>query len=112
MFTTLTTPVCTHLRKLFKLEATANILPVFLSPLPNPQLWVGHTLGFLQSNDCFTNGGWWHDARILQATGGGIEVEEPKGWRGWWNEQIVCDLNLLVREILFTQLIHSCRLNW
>jgi hypothetical protein len=35
------------------------------------------------------NGGWWHDATILAATGEGIEKEEPRGWAGWWNELIV-----------------------
>ena len=39
--------------------------------------------------DAFVNGGWWHDASILAATGEGLEKEEPKGWKGWWNEQIV-----------------------
>ena len=37
----------------------------------------------------FTNGGWWHDNRILAATGEGIEKEEPRAWEGWWNEKIV-----------------------
>ena len=37
----------------------------------------------------FLNGGWWHDASILGATGEGVEKEEPRGWKGWWNEQIV-----------------------
>lgn len=60
-----------------------------MSPLPNQKLWNGHTVGFLQTQECFVNGGWWHDQRILQATGQGIEKEEPKAWEGWWNEQIV-----------------------
>lgn len=62
---------------------------VFLSPLPNPQLWNGSTIGFLQAWESFANGGWWHDPNILSATGKGIEVEEPRAWNGWWNEQIV-----------------------
>lgn len=37
----------------------------------------------------FLNGGWWHDASILAATGEGIEKEEPRAWKGWWNEEIV-----------------------
>lgn len=64
-------------------------LIVFLSPLPNPQLWNGQTIGFLQTQECFVNGGWWHDPNILLATGKGKDVEEARGWNGWWNEQIV-----------------------
>ena len=60
-----------------------------MSPLPNQKLWNGQTVGFLQTQECFVNGGWWHDPRILEATGQGIEKEEPKAWEGWWNEQIV-----------------------
>ncbi|KAL8953008.1 MAG: hypothetical protein Q9222_001123 [Ikaeria aurantiellina] len=67
----------------------ARELPLFMSPLPNPKLWNGPTTGFLQTQECFVNGGWWHDPHILEATGQGIEIEEPKAWRGWWNEQIV-----------------------
>lgn len=37
----------------------------------------------------FLNGGWWHDAGILAATGEGLEKEEARGWKGWWNEHIV-----------------------
>ncbi|KAJ5692470.1 hypothetical protein N7462_001893 [Penicillium macrosclerotiorum] len=61
---------------------------LFLSPLPNPQLWNGSTIGFLQAWETFANGGWWHDPNILSATGKGMEIEEPRGWDGWWNEQI------------------------
>jgi len=64
-------------------------LKVFASPLPNRQLWKGESIGFLQNQSPFVNGGWWHDAGILGATGGGIEKQEPKAWEGWWNEQIV-----------------------
>jgi hypothetical protein len=46
-------------------------------------------VGFLQNQDCFSSGGWWHDQRILEATGEGVEKEEPKAWEGWWNEYIV-----------------------
>ena len=60
-----------------------------MSPLPNPRLWTGSTIGFLQTQDQFANGGWWHDAHILEATGDGVDKEEPRGWKGWWNEQIV-----------------------
>ncbi|KAJ5469673.1 hypothetical protein N7539_009291 [Penicillium diatomitis] len=62
---------------------------LFLSPLPNPQLWNNATIGFLQAWESFANGGWWHDPNILSATGKGIEEEEPKGWNGWWNENIL-----------------------
>ncbi|KAL8732140.1 MAG: hypothetical protein Q9166_002887 [cf. Caloplaca sp. 2 TL-2023] len=64
-------------------------LPLFMSPLPSPKLWTGPTVGFLQTQECFVNGGWWHDPNILGATGQGIEKEEPRAWDGWWNEQIV-----------------------
>ena len=60
-----------------------------MSPLPNPKLWNGPTLGQLQNIDIFVNGGWWHDMRILAATGEGLEKEEGRAWEGWWNEQIV-----------------------
>lgn len=63
---------------------------VFMSPLPNPKLWTPATVGKLQQQECFGNGGWWHDERILAATGEGLEKEEPKAWEGWWNEQVVC----------------------
>ncbi|PBP20853.1 hypothetical protein BUE80_DR008467 [Diplocarpon rosae] len=62
---------------------------LFNSPLPNPKLWNGPTLGFLQCQDVFATGGWWHDSRILAATGDGLEKEEPRAWQGWWNEKIV-----------------------
>ncbi|PYI07571.1 tat pathway signal sequence [Aspergillus sclerotiicarbonarius CBS 121057] len=62
---------------------------LFLSPLPNPQLWNGPTIGFLQAYESFANGGWWHDPKLLAATGDGIEKEEARAWEGWWNEQIV-----------------------
>ena len=62
---------------------------VFKSPLPNPKIWQPQTVSRLQNQDVFVNGGWWHDERVLQATGDGIEVEEARGWSSWWNEQIV-----------------------
>ncbi|KAL9040747.1 MAG: hypothetical protein Q9180_001724 [Flavoplaca navasiana] len=67
---------------------------LFMSPLPNPKLWTSQTTGSLQTQECFVNGGWWHDPHILEATGQGIDKEEPRAWDGWWNEQIV-DLVLL-----------------
>ncbi|KAI1385743.1 uncharacterized protein F4822DRAFT_414052 [Hypoxylon trugodes] len=62
---------------------------LFQTPLPNPKLWNNATLGQLGSPDIFVNGGWWHDSRILSATGEGVEQEEKRAWNGWWNEKIV-----------------------
>ncbi|KAL2134606.1 hypothetical protein VTI74DRAFT_11348 [Chaetomium olivicolor] len=62
---------------------------LFKTPLPNPKLWNGPTLGTLANPDAFINGGWWHDSRILAATGEGIAKEEPRAWNGWWNDKIV-----------------------
>ncbi|KAF1843912.1 uncharacterized protein K460DRAFT_378947 [Cucurbitaria berberidis CBS 394.84] len=62
---------------------------LFASPLPNKQLWNSATIGQLGAPDMFLNGGWWHDASILAATGDGLEKEEPRAWKGWWNEEIV-----------------------
>ncbi|KAI9816489.1 MAG: hypothetical protein M1827_001621 [Pycnora praestabilis] len=64
---------------------------LFMSPLPNPKVWNGYTIGHLQRQDGFIGGGWWHDSRILASTGEGVEKEEPRAWEGWWNEQIVGD---------------------
>ncbi|KAH8687468.1 hypothetical protein BGZ60DRAFT_475538 [Tricladium varicosporioides] len=71
---------------------------LFNSPLPNPKLWNGPTIGFLQTQDTFATGGWWHDARILGATGEGIEKEEPRAWEGWWNERIVELIELSMQQ--------------
>ncbi|KAL2194552.1 hypothetical protein P885DRAFT_71310 [Corynascus similis CBS 632.67] len=62
---------------------------LFKTPLPNPKLWNGPTIGTLSNPDAFVNGGWWHDSRILAATGEGLAKEEPRAWSGWWNEKIV-----------------------
>ncbi|KAK3313924.1 hypothetical protein B0H66DRAFT_483749 [Apodospora peruviana] len=62
---------------------------LFKTPLPNPKIWNGSTIGLLANPDAFVNGGWWHDSRILAATGEGLAKEEPKAWSGWWNEKIV-----------------------
>ncbi|KAK3941169.1 putative tat pathway signal sequence protein [Diplogelasinospora grovesii] len=62
---------------------------LFKTPLPNPKIWNGPTIGTLANPEAFVNGGWWHDSRILAATGEGLEKEEPKAWSGWWNEKIV-----------------------
>ena len=71
---------------------------VFNSPLPNAKLWNGPTIGFLQTQDTFTTGGWWHDSRILAATGDGLEKEEPRAWAGWWNEKIAELIQLSVEQ--------------
>ncbi|CZR57465.1 probable nucleolar rRNA processing protein GAR1 [Phialocephala subalpina] len=71
---------------------------LFNSPLPNPKLWNGPTIGFLQSQDTFATGGWWHDSRILAATGEGLEKEEPRAWKGWWNERIVELIELSMQQ--------------
>jgi hypothetical protein len=62
---------------------------VFNSPTPNTKLWNGPSIGLLQSQDTISTGGWWHDSRILAATGEGVEKEEPRAWNGWWNERVV-----------------------
>ncbi|KAK4187825.1 hypothetical protein QBC35DRAFT_474113 [Podospora australis] len=62
---------------------------LFKTPLPNPKIWNGPTIGSLSNPDAFVNGGWWHDSRILAATGEGLAKEEPRAWNGWWNETIV-----------------------
>lgn len=62
---------------------------LFSSPLPNPQLWHPSTIGTLQAYEVFAHGGWWHNPDILAATGDGIDVEEPRAWKGWWNEVVV-----------------------
>ncbi|KAK4124161.1 hypothetical protein N657DRAFT_680194 [Parathielavia appendiculata] len=62
---------------------------LFKTPLPNPKLWNGPTIGTLSNPDAFVNGGWWHDSRILTATGEGLAKEEARAWDGWWNEKIV-----------------------
>ncbi|KAL8812358.1 MAG: hypothetical protein Q9200_001084 [Gallowayella weberi] len=71
---------------------------LFMSPLPSQKLWTGSTIGFLQTQEAFANGGWWHDANILGATGQGIEKEEPRAWDGWWNEQIVDLVDLSIKQ--------------
>ncbi|KKK22235.1 hypothetical protein P175DRAFT_0487004 [Aspergillus ochraceoroseus IBT 24754] len=71
---------------------------LFSSPLPNPQLWNGPTIGFLQAYESFANGGWWHDPKLLAATGDGIEKEELRAWEGWWNEQIVQLVQLSIKQ--------------
>jgi hypothetical protein len=62
---------------------------LFSSPLPNPQVWAGPTIGMLQTYEAMAYGGWWHDNSVLMATGQGIEKEEPRAWEGSWNETVV-----------------------
>ncbi|PMD42521.1 hypothetical protein L207DRAFT_564797 [Hyaloscypha variabilis F] len=71
---------------------------LFNSPLPNPKLWNGPSIGFLQAQDTLIKGGWWHDSRILAATGEGVEKEEPRAWEGWWNERIVELIELSMKQ--------------
>lgn len=71
---------------------------LFLSPLPNPKLWNPQTLGQLQMMEIFTNGGWWHDSRLLAATGEGVEKEEVRAWEGSWNENIVSLVELSMAQ--------------
>jgi hypothetical protein len=66
--------------------------------LPNSKLWNGPTIGFLQTQDTFATGGWWHDARILGATGLGLEKELPRAWEGWWNEKIIELIELSMQQ--------------
>ncbi|KAL0467814.1 hypothetical protein QR685DRAFT_502747 [Neurospora intermedia] len=71
---------------------------LFSTPLPNPKLWIGPTIGTLSNPDAFVNGGWWHDSRILAATGEGLAIEEPRAWDGWWNEKIVELVELTMKQ--------------
>lgn len=71
---------------------------LFASPLPNKQIWNGPTVGQLAAPDAFINGGWWHDSSILAATGEGVDKEEPRAWKGWWNETIVTLVELSMQQ--------------
>ena len=71
---------------------------LFLSPTPNPKLWTQYTVGLLQTENTFVNGGWWHDNRLLEATGMGMQKEETRAWQGWWNEDIVKLVELSLRQ--------------
>ncbi|KAI1468361.1 uncharacterized protein F4812DRAFT_458797 [Daldinia caldariorum] len=71
---------------------------LFQTPLPNPKIWNASTLGLLGTPYVFINGGWWHDSRILAATGEGVEQEEKRAWNGWWNEKIVELVRLSMKQ--------------
>jgi hypothetical protein len=71
---------------------------LFMSPLPNKAIWQSHCVGQLQNQDVFVNGGWWHDAGILSATGEGVEIEETRAWKGWWNEKVVQLVQLSMQQ--------------
>ncbi|KAH8887057.1 tat pathway signal sequence [Thozetella sp. PMI_491] len=75
---------------------------LFKTPTPNQKLWSGPTIGMLANPNSFVNGGWWHDSRILAATGEGLAVEEPRAWSAWWNEKIVelVELSMQQRDAL------------
>ncbi|KAM0261294.1 hypothetical protein ACHAQJ_002325 [Trichoderma viride] len=71
---------------------------LFKSPMPNPALWTGPTIGLLATQEAFANGGWWHDNRILSATGDGVEKEEERAWEGWWNEKVADLVKLSMKQ--------------
>lgn len=71
---------------------------LFSSPLPNPQLWHPASIGLLQAYEVFAHGGWWHNPDILAATGEGLEIEEPRAWKGWWNETVVSLVETSIQE--------------
>lgn len=71
---------------------------LFASPLPNKQIWNSVTVSQLTSPDLFVGGGWWHDPTILAATGEGADKEEPRAWKGWWNEQITALVELSMQQ--------------
>lgn len=52
----------------------------------------------LSHPDAFVNGGWWHDSRILAATGDGLAKEEARAWDGWWNDKIVDLVHLSMKQ--------------
>ncbi|KAM3526639.1 hypothetical protein NHJ13051_003362 [Beauveria bassiana] len=71
---------------------------LFKTPLPNSALWNGLTIGMLSNQDVFINSGWWHDNRILGATGLGLDKEEPRAWEGFWNEKVVELVRLTMKQ--------------
>ncbi|KAL7905673.1 hypothetical protein GGI35DRAFT_131968 [Trichoderma velutinum] len=71
---------------------------LFRTPMPNPTLWTGPTIGLLATQEAFSNGGWWHDNRILAATGEGAEKEVERAWEGWWNEKVADLVKLSTKQ--------------
>ncbi|PNS21229.1 hypothetical protein CAC42_1008 [Sphaceloma murrayae] len=71
---------------------------LFCTPLPNPQIWDGRSIGLLSNEDALVNGGWWHDPAVLSALGGGVEVQESKAWEGYWDESIVNEVRQSMRS--------------
>jgi hypothetical protein len=62
---------------------------LFKTPLPSRKLWYSQLIGKFFEPRCFVGGGWWHDPGVLAACGGGVQIEEPRAWNGWWNEKVV-----------------------
>ncbi|KAG0356642.1 hypothetical protein BG005_004430 [Podila minutissima] len=102
-FTLLTHPAIVYASsKLTDPEYTARFQTVnvfdfdhtlFQSPLPNPALWDPSFIGVLISwNHCHT--GWWHNPGTLDL---GPEAEATV-WDGWWNEDIVHQVELSVSD--------------
>ncbi|ODA76001.1 hypothetical protein RJ55_08283 [Drechmeria coniospora] len=71
---------------------------LFKTPMPNPAVWAGPTIGMLASPDAIASGGWWHDSRILAATGRGLDEEEPRDWEGWWNDTVLELVKLSLKQ--------------
>ncbi|KAF9428055.1 hypothetical protein BGZ94_003501 [Podila epigama] len=66
---------------------------LFQSPLPNPALWDPSFIGILISwNHCHT--GWWHNPGTLDLGPGA----EASVWEGWWNDDIVHQVELSVKD--------------
>ncbi|CAO3566329.1 unnamed protein product [Mortierella alpina] len=60
---------------------------LFRSPLPNPALWDPSFISSLITwNNC--GAGWWHTAATLDFG----PAAEASAWEGWWNEDLVKDV--------------------
>ncbi|KAF9276244.1 hypothetical protein BGZ68_010157 [Mortierella alpina] len=91
-------PAVIHLSDIFLVSDSMRIHPhtvnvfdfdqtLFRSPLPSPALWDPSFIGTLISwNDC--GAGWWHTPATLDF---GPEAE-ASAWEGWWNEDLVKDV--------------------
>jgi hypothetical protein len=40
----------------------------------------------------------WHDPRVLAATGAGVDREEPRAWKGYWNEALIKESRRLYED--------------